>query len=88
MKQSYSIVALPGDGIGPEVLAQGLRVLRAFPVKKLLDLVLAQLGAKNLERTPNTMIFNQSGQPAMNVPLHWNAAGLPPVSASVVLKWP
>jgi 3-isopropylmalate dehydrogenase len=28
-KQSYYIVALPGDGIGPEVLSQGLRVLRA-----------------------------------------------------------
>ncbi|HEV2905555.1 MAG TPA: isocitrate/isopropylmalate family dehydrogenase, partial [Pyrinomonadaceae bacterium] len=27
-KKSYSIVALPGDGIGPEVLAQALRVLR------------------------------------------------------------
>ncbi len=28
-KQSYGIVALPGDGIGPEVLSQALRVLRA-----------------------------------------------------------
>lgn len=28
-KQSYSIVALPGDGIGTEVLAQAVRVLRA-----------------------------------------------------------
>jgi len=28
-KQSYYIVALPGDGIGTEVLTQGLRVLRA-----------------------------------------------------------
>jgi 3-isopropylmalate dehydrogenase len=28
MKQSYSIVALPGDGIGPEVLAVALRILR------------------------------------------------------------
>ncbi len=28
MKQSYSIVALPGDGIGTEVLAEALRVLR------------------------------------------------------------
>lgn len=27
-KESYYIVALPGDGIGPEVLAQALRVLR------------------------------------------------------------
>jgi isocitrate/isopropylmalate dehydrogenase len=29
MKKTYSIVALPGDGIGPEVLSQALRVLRA-----------------------------------------------------------
>lgn len=29
MKQSYYIVALPGDGIGPEVLSCGLRVLKA-----------------------------------------------------------
>jgi len=28
-KQSYSIVALPGDGIGTEVLNEGLRILRA-----------------------------------------------------------
>jgi len=28
MKDSYYIVALPGDGIGPEVLTQGLRILR------------------------------------------------------------
>ncbi|MNN50608.1 6-aminohexanoate-cyclic-dimer hydrolase [compost metagenome] len=24
-----------------------------------------------------TAVFNATGQPAMNVPLHWNAAGLP-----------
>jgi len=28
-KQSYYIVALPGDGIGPEVLSAALRVLSA-----------------------------------------------------------
>ncbi|MCS6937120.1 MAG: isocitrate/isopropylmalate dehydrogenase family protein [Candidatus Bipolaricaulota bacterium] len=27
-KQSYSIVVLPGDGVGPEVIAQALKVLR------------------------------------------------------------
>src|SRR5438445_12396995 len=27
MKQSYYIVALPGDGIGPEVLSSALRIL-------------------------------------------------------------
>jgi len=27
--------------------------------------------------TPNTMLFNMTGQPAMSTPLHWNEAGLP-----------
>ena len=29
MKDSYSLVVLPGDGIGPEVIAEGLKVLEA-----------------------------------------------------------
>jgi amidase len=37
--------------------------------------------AENFERqksfTPYTAMYNLSGQPAVNVPLHWNAAGLP-----------
>ena len=38
---------------------------------------LAQLAADNFEKTPNTQIFNQTGQPAISLPLHSNAAGLP-----------
>jgi amidase len=37
--------------------------------------------AENFERqkkfTPYTAVYNLSGQPAVNVPLHWNADGLP-----------
>ena len=37
--------------------------------------------AENFERqkrfTPYTALYNLSGQPAVSVPLHWNAAGLP-----------
>jgi amidase len=37
--------------------------------------------AANFERqkqfTPYTAMSNLSGQPAVNVPLHWNADGLP-----------
>ena len=35
------------------------------------------IAARSFDATGNTMIFNQTGQPAMSLPLHWNAAGLP-----------
>jgi amidase len=54
-----------------------LAVIRTFPAKFLMEKALAELGGKNLERTPNTMIFNQTGNPAMNVPLFTSEAGLP-----------
>ena len=28
MKQSYRIAVIPGDGIGPEVIAEGVRILQ------------------------------------------------------------
>jgi amidase len=38
---------------------------------------LDRLGRDALEILPNTQLFNQTGQPAMSVPLWWNADGLP-----------
>jgi amidase len=55
----------------------GLAFLRAVPAKRLLDRVLAELGAQHLERTANTMLFNQTGVPAMSVPLCADATGFP-----------
>jgi amidase len=60
---------------GPDKLALG--VLRAVPAKFLLEKALSDLGGKHLERTPNTMLFNQTGQPAMSVPLSVSTTGLP-----------
>jgi len=54
-----------------------LAALRVVSPKFVLDKLLASLGANALEKTPNTQLANQTGVPAMSVPLYWNAAGLP-----------
>ncbi len=54
-----------------------LRALRAVPAKPVLERALFELAKNALERTPNTMLFNMTGQPAMSVPLHWGAGSLP-----------
>jgi len=35
------------------------------------------LASKTFAWMPYTTLFNATGQPAMSVPLHWNAGGLP-----------
>ena len=54
-----------------------LLALRALPARLLIDKALAEIPKDIFEATGNTMLFNMTGQPAMSVPLHWNAAGLP-----------
>lgn len=54
-----------------------LSALRRLPLKALLEIALDQMGAGKLAWTPNTQLFNQTGQPAMSYPLYTSAAGLP-----------
>ena len=54
-----------------------LAAIRALPLQSLFDKLLKGMGSKALSRTPNTMLFNQTGQAAMSIPLHWNEAGVP-----------
>jgi amidase len=54
-----------------------LAALRVVSPKPVLDKVLAELGTNALSFTPNTQVANQTGLPAANIPLFWNADGLP-----------
>jgi len=53
-----------------------LKALRVVSPKLVLDKILATLGSNALSKTPNTQLANQTGIPAMNVPLFWSG-GLP-----------
>ena len=74
-------LAYPPVRIGELAPAAGQRVamhiLRALPSRRLLARALDEMAAEAFESTANTMLFNQTGQPAMSVPLWWNADGLP-----------
>ncbi|TNE50856.1 MAG: amidase [Deltaproteobacteria bacterium] len=71
----------PPTRVGELDLTAGQRfqlgVLRAMPLRSLFDKALDSMGTDALARTPNTQLFNQTGQPAMSVPLYWNKDGLP-----------
>jgi amidase len=54
-----------------------MRVLGALPSRRLLARALDEMAAEAFENTANTMLFNQTGQPAMSVPLWWNGDRLP-----------
>ena len=54
-----------------------IRFLRKFPLRGLIDKALHALATNAISATPNTMLFNQTGQPAISVPLFWNKDELP-----------
>ncbi len=54
-----------------------MKVLKLLPLRALLNKALDGLADEALAATPNTQLFNQTGQPAMSLPLHMNSDGLP-----------
>ncbi len=65
-----------------------LKVIARTGATWILDAmgIIKPLAAQTFEFVPWTPVFNVTGQPAMSVPLHWNAEGLP-IGMHFVGKW-
>jgi amidase len=53
------------------------KLVGTLPVRALLDLALDKMAEGKLAYTPNTQLFNQTGQPAISLPLATSGEGLP-----------
>ena len=76
-----STMARPPARVGELALSAAeelqVQILRHIPMKRILDFAIDQMGNGKLRYTPNTQLFNQTGQPGMSLPLMWNNDGLP-----------
>ncbi len=57
--------------------AAALKLLKKLSFKPLLNKALDSLAEEALAATPNTQLFNQTGQPAISLPLYRNEMNLP-----------
>jgi amidase len=70
--------ALPLGALAPRPLERvALAAVARLRSRALLERLFAEIGGRSFEATGNTMLFNQTGQPAVTLPLHATAEGVP-----------
>jgi 3-isopropylmalate dehydrogenase len=87
-KRMYRIAVIPGDGIGPEVVAEGLKVLRAISEKYRFKYQLEQydLGGERYLRTKETLPDSVLDELREMDAIYLGAIGHPEVKPGILEK--
>lgn len=93
MAQTYKICLLPGDGIGPEIIAEGVKVLDAIAAKYGIsfEYTEALIGGRAIDETgsalPEATLAIASGSDAVLLAAVWPArSGIPPILVNHALS--
>jgi len=88
MGKSYRVAVVPGDGTGPEVIAEGLKVLKAASAKYgfKLDLSRYDLGGERYKRTGEVLSDETVEELRKFDAIYLGAIGHPDVKAGILEK--
>jgi 3-isopropylmalate dehydrogenase len=88
MGNSYRVAVIPGDGTGPEVIAEGLKVLKAASAKYgfKLDLSHYDLGGERYKRTGEVLSDETVHELRKFNAIYLGAIGHPDVKAGILEK--
>lgn len=88
MSNTYKVAVVPGDGTGPEVIAEGLKVIKAASAKYgfKLDLSHYDLGGERYKRTGETLSDETIEELRRFDAIYLGAIGHPDVKAGVLEK--
>jgi len=88
MGKSYRVAVVPGDGTGPEVIAEGLKVLKAASAKYgfKLDLSRYDLGGERYKRTGEVLSDETFEELRKFDAIYLGAIGHPDIKAGILEK--
>jgi len=88
MGKSYKIAVIPGDGTGPEVVAEGLKVLKVASAKFgfTMDLTYYDLGGERYKRSGEIMSDETLGELRNYDAIYLGAIGHPDVKPGILEK--